>query len=145
MTEDVQPSGEPVIAITGLVKAYDGFRAVDGVSLTVAAGEILGLVGPNGAGKTTTLRCLVGVIPPTEGSVRIAGHDLDGEPVAARQELAFVPDEPRLFDHLTVWDHLLVTARLYGVTDGLDRAGRLLAEFGLEGERHAFPGSSPAA
>src|SRR5262249_41542707 len=90
----------PMIQIEGLVKGYDAVAAVDGLSPAVAPGEILGLVGPNGAGKTTTLRCLAGILPPTSGRIAIAGHDLAAEPVAAKRALAFVPDEPRLFDNL---------------------------------------------
>ena len=128
-----------MIAIQDLVKAYDGFKAVDGLSLAVAPGEILGLVGPNGAGKTTTLRCLAGIIPPTGGRIAIAGHDLQGEPVAARRELAFVPDEPRLFEYLTVADHLKIVARLYGVADLEARSRELLGALELEGRQESFP------
>ena len=129
-----------VIEIRGLVKSYGHTRAVDGLSLSVARGEILGLVGPNGAGKTTTLRCLAGIIPPTEGTIRLAGHDLADEPVAARRVLAFVADEPHLFEYLTVLDHLLLFARLYGLRDGAARARELLQEQELWQRRHAFPG-----
>jgi ABC-2 type transport system ATP-binding protein len=130
----------PAIEIRDLVKSYDGTAAVDGLSLAVERGEIVGLVGPNGAGKTTTLRCLAGILPPTSGSIAIAGHDLAAEPVAARRQLAFVPDEPRLFENLTVADHLKVVARVYGVLDGLERSRELLARFELADKARAFPG-----
>jgi ABC-2 type transport system ATP-binding protein len=129
-----------MIRIDSLVKTFDGLRAVDGLSLHVEAGQILGLVGPNGAGKTTALRCLAGIIPPAAGRITIGGFDLDGDRVESRRLLAFVPDEPRLFDYLTVWDHLQVVARLYGVANGEERALQLLTEFGLEDRRLAFPG-----
>ena len=129
-----------VIDIQDLVKAYDGFRAVDGLSLRVESGEILGLVGPNGAGKTTTLRCLAGIIPPTSGRITIAGFDLQQRPIEARQRLAFVPDEPHLFDHLTALDHLILFSRLYGVADGPTRAETILADAGLHDQRLSFPG-----
>jgi ABC-2 type transport system ATP-binding protein len=128
-----------MIRIENLVKVYAGTAAVDGLSLTVAAGEILGLVGPNGAGKTTTLRCLAGILPPTSGQIEIAGHDLKTEPVEARRQLAFVPDEPRLFENLTVMDHLRVVGRLYGVADAPERAAELLDRFELADRRDAFP------
>jgi ABC-2 type transport system ATP-binding protein len=105
----------------------------------VDRGEILGLVGPNGAGKTTTLRCLSGIVPPTSGSVRICGHDLLADPITAKQRLAFVPDEPHLFDYLTVWDYLRVLGRIYNVPDTLERAADLLDQFGLAERRRAFP------
>jgi ABC-2 type transport system ATP-binding protein len=129
----------PAIDIQELVKVYDGFTAVDGLSLQAAGGEIVGLVGPNGAGKTTTLRCLAGILPPTSGRIAIAGHDLEQEPVEARRHLAFVPDEPRLFDNLTVADHLKVIARIYGVDDGVERSRELLARFELADRGDAFP------
>lgn len=128
-----------MISITDLVKVYDGFRAVDGLSLQVEAGQILGLVGPNGAGKTTTLRCLAGIIPPTSGTVTIAGFNLQTHPLEARRRLAFVPDEPQLFEHLTAIDHLALFSRLYGVADGATRAEALLAEADLLDQRLAFP------
>jgi ABC-2 type transport system ATP-binding protein len=129
----------PVIETRDLVKVYDEVRAVDGLSLHVEAGEVVGLVGPNGAGKTTTLRCLAGILPPTSGQALIAGRDLETDRVAARQPLAFVPDEPRLFDNLTVADHLKVVARIYGVADGAERARELLAQLELTDRERAFP------
>jgi ABC-2 type transport system ATP-binding protein len=128
-----------MIRIENLVKSYDKALAVDGLTLTVAAGEILGLVGPNGAGKTTTLRCLAGILPPTSGRIEIDGRDLKADLVEARRRLAFVPDEPRLFDNLTVMDHLRVVGRLYGVADVPERARELLARFELADRADAFP------
>lgn len=129
-----------MIRIRELMKAYDGQRAVDGLSVSVDAGEILGLVGPNGAGKTTTLRCLCGIIPATSGEISIHGHDLLEEPVEARRHLAFVPDEPRLFEYLTALDHMALFGRLYDVRDADRRAETLLRENELWERRHAFPG-----
>jgi ABC-2 type transport system ATP-binding protein len=129
----------PAIEIQDLVKTYDGSPAVNGLSLSAERGEIVGLVVPNGAGKTTTLRCLAGILPPTSGRIAIAGHDLAVEPVEARRHLAFVPDEPRLFDSLTVADHLKVVARIYGVTDGAERGRELLAQLDLADREDFFP------
>lgn len=129
-----------MIQIDDLVKVYDEHRAVDGLSLAVGSGEIVGLVGPNGAGKTSTLRCLAGIIPVTEGRIAICGHDIVDDGVAARKHLAFVPDEPHLFDHLTVADHMALFARLYGVEDGAARTEQLLNESDLWDRRHDFPG-----
>jgi ABC-2 type transport system ATP-binding protein len=128
-----------MIRIESLVKVYGSTPAVDGLSLTVGGGEILGLVGPNGAGKTTTLRCLAGILPPTSGRIEIAGRDLKTDPVEARRRLAFVPDEPRLFENLTVMDHLRVVGRLYGIADAPEQAGELLARFELADRADAFP------
>jgi ABC-2 type transport system ATP-binding protein len=128
------------LEVTNLEKRYDSTWAVRGVTLSVPSGEILGLVGPNGAGKTTTLRCLAGILRPSAGTIRIAGHDLGAEPVRAKQSLAFLPDEPRLFDYLTVREHLNFVARLYGVGDWEARADRLLAELELDAKKEALPG-----
>src|SRR5215469_5970490 len=100
-----------MIEVQGLAKRYGDFVAVRDLSFSVRPGEVLGLVGPNGAGKTSTLRCIAGIIPPSEGSIRIAGHDLKSDPVGAKRQLAFFPDEPRLFDYLTVRQHLAFVAR----------------------------------
>jgi ABC-2 type transport system ATP-binding protein len=129
----------PAIETRELVKVYDAVRAVDGLSMRIEPGEVVGLVGPNGAGKTTTLRCLAGILPPTSGQVLIGGHDLQADPIEARRALAFVPDEPRLFDNLTVADHLKVVARVYGVADGAERAQQLLRDLELDDRRDAFP------
>lgn len=120
-----------VIEVANLTKVYGELLAVQGLSFAVAPGEILGLVGPNGAGKTTTLRCLAGIIAPTSGSVRVAGHDLATAPIAAKGALAFIPDEPQLFDYLTVSEHLGFTARLYGQPESLARVLALLEELEL--------------
>ena len=101
-----------MIDVKGLTKLYGSLVAVEDLSFTVAPGEVLGLVGPNGAGKTTTLRSLVGIIRPTRGSIRIGDSDLERDAVGAKRQLAFMPDEPRLFDYLTVEEHLRFTARL---------------------------------
>jgi ABC-2 type transport system ATP-binding protein len=100
----------------------------------------MGLVGPNGAGKTTTLRCLAGIIPPTRGSIHICGHDLALDPIAAKQQLAFFTDEPRLFDYLTVQQHLAFTARIYQIEHYEPVAEHLLEELELAGKKNAVPG-----
>jgi len=129
-----------MIEITGLSKLFGTFTAVRDLSFTVQPGEVLGLVGPNGAGKTTTLRTLAGIIPPTSGSVFIAGHDLLTDPIAAKRALAFFPDEPRLFDYLTVRQHLTFIARLYGVADHERLAGPLLEELEIADRANHLPG-----
>jgi ABC-2 type transport system ATP-binding protein len=126
--------------VTQLSKKYVEFLAVKELTFSVARGEILGLVGPNGAGKTTSLRCIAGIIPPTSGAVRITGHELSKEPVAAKRKLAFLPDEPKLFEYLTVQEHLNLTARLYGVFPWEDEAKKLLAELELDGKENLLPG-----
>jgi len=128
-----------MIEIDGLTKIYGSFAAVTDLAFCVEPGEVLGLVGPNGAGKTTTLRCVVGIIPPTRGSIRICGHSLRDDPLSAKRLVSFMPDEPRLFDYLTVMEHLQFTARIYGVTRYEQDAKDLLDELELWEKRDALP------
>jgi ABC-2 type transport system ATP-binding protein len=129
-----------MIAVHDLTKLYGTLPAVSDLSFDVAPGEVLGLVGPNGAGKTTTLRSIAGIIRPTRGRIVIGGHDLEEHPVAAKALLAFMPDEPRLFDYLTVEEHLRFVARLYGVADVDARTPALLQELELVDKAKALPG-----
>jgi ABC-2 type transport system ATP-binding protein len=101
---------------------------------------VLGLVGPNGAGKTSTLRCLAGIIPANSGTVRIGNVVLADDPVGAKRQLAFFPDEPRLFDYLTVRQHLAFVARIYGVTNHEELAGPLLEELEIADKADQLPG-----
>lgn len=129
-----------MIEVSALTKRYGQFTAVRDLSFTVRPGEVLGLVGPNGAGKTSTLRCLAGIIPATAGTVRIAGHDVAADAVAAKRALAFFPDEPRLFEYLTVRQHLNFVARIYGVADHERIAQPLLEEFEIADKAGQLPG-----
>jgi ABC-2 type transport system ATP-binding protein len=129
-----------VIEVEGLQKLYGDFPAVQGLSFRIGAGEVLGLVGPNGAGKTTTIRSLAGIIIPSGGRIRIAGRDLAQDPVGAKAQLAFIPDEPHLFEYLTVEEHLRFIGRLYGVTDVGARIPGLLNELDLSEKRTSLPG-----
>ncbi len=128
-----------MIEVEGLTKNYGKFAAVTDLSFRVDAGEVLGLVGPNGAGKTTTLRCMVGIIPASRGEIRICGHSLSADPLAAKRNIAFMPDEPRLFDYLTVREHLQFTARIFGVPDAQAYARILLEELELAEKADALP------
>jgi ABC-2 type transport system ATP-binding protein len=128
-----------MIDVRDLTKLYGDFTAVRALSFDVRPGEVLGLVGPNGAGKTTTLRCLAGIIAPTRGAVVVAGHDIRSDPIPAKRALAFIPDEPHLFDYLTVQEHLRFIARLYGVADADARIPGLLNELELTEKARVLP------
>jgi ABC-2 type transport system ATP-binding protein len=128
-----------MIEVSDLTKLYGDLVAVDKLSFGVAAGEILGLVGPNGAGKTTTLTSLAGITRPTKGRIRIAGYTLDADPERAKARLAFIPDEPHLFDYLTVEEHLRFVGRIYRVSDAPERIDPLLSELELTEKRRALP------
>jgi len=120
-----------LIQVDGFHKSYGETVAVAELSFQVQAGQILGLVGPNGAGKTTTMRSIAGIIPPTRGKLFVGGHDVASQPVAAKQQLAYIPDEPRLFDTLTVAEHLQFVAAAYGVAGHEESGIELLRVFEL--------------
>lgn len=124
-----------MIRIENFEKSYRETIAVQDLSFEVAAGSILGIVGPNGAGKTTTMRALAGIIPPSRGCLSIAGHDVVNDPIAAKGQLAFIPDEPQLFEVLTVWEHLEFTASVYRLKSFSAEAERLLEQFELTDKR----------
>jgi ABC-2 type transport system ATP-binding protein len=126
------------IVVEDYHKTYGDTVAVEGLSFRVGPGEILGLVGPNGAGKTTTLRALVGILRPTRGLLLIDGHDIVRDPVAAKSTLAYVPDDPALFDRLTVWEHFRFTAAAYRLAEWQERAERLLERLELVEKREAL-------
>ena len=129
-----------MIEVENLTKLYGDFVAVKDLSFSVQPGQITGLVGPNGAGKTTTLRCLAGIIPPSQGRIRICGHDLASAPLQAKRELAFLTDEPRHFEYLTVSQHLTFIARIYGVPNHEQIARPLLEELEIADKADKLPG-----
>jgi ABC-2 type transport system ATP-binding protein len=120
-----------MIEVAGFSKRYGDTAAVTDLSFEVRPGEIVGLVGPNGAGKTTTLRAIAGILRPGAGTLRVAGHDVVRDPVAAKRALAYVPDTPHPFDLLTVTEHLRFTALAYRVDVDEARLEALLREMEL--------------
>ncbi len=128
-------SAVPTLVVENLTKRYGDFTAVEGLDLVCPPGEILGLVGPNGAGKTTTMRCVTGILSPTEGRIVVAGADLADDPMPAKRTTAFIPDTPNPFDLLTVVEHLRFTALAYDVPDAEARYEGLLEEFELVEKR----------
>jgi len=115
------------LEVQGLVKRFDR-PAVEGLDLTVRTGEFYALLGPNGAGKTTTLRMIAGLLRPDAGTIRVAGIDALADPVAAKQVMAWISDEPMIYDKLTPREYLEFVAGLWGVTPTLaePRAAELL-------------------
>jgi ABC-2 type transport system ATP-binding protein len=128
-----------MIAVSHLTKLYGDFKAVDDLSFTVGLGEIVGLIGPNGAGKTSTLRSIVGIQSPSAGTITIGQHDIVKDAVEAKRQLAFMADEPQLFEYLTVMEHLRLTARIYQVRDVEAKAAVLLKELELTGKEKSLP------
>lgn len=104
----------PVAAIEarGLSKRYGDIVAVDGISFEVGKGEVVGFLGPNGAGKTTTLRMLTGFLPASDGSARIAGHDIFSAPLDARRSVGYLPELPPLYPEMTIESYVSYVASL---------------------------------
>src|SRR5664279_3030365 len=130
-------SGATALDVRGLTKRYDR-PAVDALDLTVRAGEFYALVGPNGAGKTTTLRMVAGLLRPDAGTVTIFGSDALSDPVAAKQIMAWVSDEPMIYDKLTPLEYLEFVAGLWGIDPATSEpaAHHLLVSLGLEPHLH---------
>jgi ABC-2 type transport system ATP-binding protein len=126
-----------MIRVFDFHKTYQQTVAVAGLSFEVLPGQVLGLLGPNGAGKTTTLRALAGILQPTQGTLAIAGHDLATDGLAAKSALAYIPDDPHLFDALTVFEHLTFIASAYRLADWRAKAERLLETAELAEKRNA--------
>jgi ABC-2 type transport system ATP-binding protein len=127
-----------VIEVSRFQKIYRDTLAVDDLTFSVSPGQTLGLVGPNGAGKTSTLRSIAGIIPPTSGHLTVAGHDIVDDSIAAKSKLAYVPDDPKLFDTLTVWEHLEFMAAAYRVDGWQEKGTALLQQFELEEKRNTL-------
>lgn len=125
-----------MLKITGLTKEYPGKKAVDNLSLTVNSGEILGFIGHNGAGKTTTLRCVAGILDFDKGEITVAGKSLEKEPVEAKQQMAFLPDNPDIYEFMTGIGYLNFIADLYGIPKGEreDRIKKYSDAFELTGD-----------
>jgi ABC-2 type transport system ATP-binding protein len=127
-----------LIQVSGFSKSYKETVAVSDLSFEVLPGQVLGLLGPNGAGKTTTMRAIAGIIPPTMGRLFVGGRDVQMDPVGAKQQLAYVPDDPKLFDALTVWEHLRFIASAYRVSEFEAYGRQLLEQFELVEKKDAL-------
>jgi ABC-2 type transport system ATP-binding protein len=120
MVRTAMSDNDNVIAVQKLTKRYNGVAVVNGISFSVARGEIFGLLGPNGAGKTTTILMLLGLTDISDGQARVLGHDPVREPLAVKRQVGYLPDQVGFYDNLTAAENLRYTARLMG----LERAER---------------------
>jgi ABC-2 type transport system ATP-binding protein len=113
-----------LIELSNVIKKYGNKTAVNDITLFVRNGEILGLLGPNGAGKSTTMRIIAGYLPPTSGSVKVAGYDVVKQPVTAKNYIGYLPENPPLYKDMTVTDYIAFAAELKGLK-GKDKATRV--------------------
>ncbi len=125
------------LLVRGLKKSFDR-PIVDGIDLTIAPGEFYALLGPNGAGKTTTLRMLGGLLKPDAGTISVFGRDVVADPLGAKAIMAWLPDEPLLYDRLSPVEYLQFVSGLWRVPpeDAAARAEELLTTLGLWPHRH---------
>ncbi len=123
-----------MIELVHLAKRFGDLVAVNDISLTVPRGEFFAVLGPNAAGKTTTIRIIAGLIKPTAGAARVAGFDVQAQPMEARRRLAYVPDFPFLYDKLTPWEFFRFIGQLFQMEEPrIQSAAReLIARFNLE-------------
>jgi ABC-2 type transport system ATP-binding protein len=121
-----------------LVKDYGPFRAVDRVSFEVKPGDILGFLGPNGAGKSTTMKMITGFLPPSSGTARVGGYDIQDNPIQAKRLLGYLPESGPLYPEMTVWEFLSFSADLRGLKGSLrDKdLARVVAICHLEPVKH---------
>jgi ABC-2 type transport system ATP-binding protein len=127
-------SAEPAVAAEGLRKVFGSLVAVDGLDLTIGAGEVFGMLGPNGSGKTTTIRMLCGLMQPGGGRATVVGYDVASRPEMVRRSIGYMSQKFGLYDDLTVGENLRFYASVYGLM-GKERRRRmdeLLAELDLE-------------
>src|SRR6185436_15834311 len=124
-----------MIEIRGLVKHFGPIRAVDGVSFDVAQGEVLGFLGPNGAGKSTTMKMVTGFLTPTAGAVRVAGHDVGEDPVAAKSAIGYLPEGAPAYPDMTPLGFLRFIGAIRGLAGQTleQRIGEVVKKVHLEG------------
>jgi ABC-2 type transport system ATP-binding protein len=124
-----------MIEVRELKKCYRDRPVLDGISFSIAQGEVVGFLGPNGAGKTTTMRILTGYLRPTAGTVTVAGHDVVADPMAVKALIGYLPEQPPLYDEMRVIEYLQFVAKMRGLRGehARDRVAEVLSLCSLEG------------
>jgi ABC-2 type transport system ATP-binding protein len=122
------------VATHSLTRRFGDFTAVDAITFSVARGEVFGFLGANGAGKTTAIRMLTGLLEPTSGEARVAGHDVAAEPEAVKRSIGYMSQRFSLYEDLTVRENIRLYAGIYGLSNGVirERIGDLLQRLRLE-------------
>ena len=124
-----------MLKITGLYKSYGEKEVIHGIDIAVEPGEIFGFIGPNGSGKTTTIKCMVGILPFEQGQITVNNHDIVADPLAVKRSLAYLPDNPDLYENLTGLQFLNFVADIFGIDSQTrtDKIGQLAKEFEIYG------------
>ncbi len=132
-----------LLDIQNLYSGYDKVKVLNDISFQVKSGEILGLIGPNGAGKTTIIKSILGIVPPSNGTIKILQYDIKENPLEFKRRVAYVPEVPLLYDEMTLLEHLEFTAMSHGLDkeNFEKRMKELLKLFRLEDKLHYFPNS----
>lgn len=132
-----------LLDIQNLYSGYDKVKVLNDISFRVKPGEILGLIGPNGAGKTTIIKSILGIVPPSNGTIKILQYDIKENPLEFKRRVAYVPEVPLLYDEMTLLEHLEFTAMSHGLDkeNFEKRMKELLKLFRLEDRLHYFPNS----
>jgi ABC-2 type transport system ATP-binding protein len=138
-------SAAPAIEARGLTRTFGAFTAVDGITFDVRAGEVFGFLGANGAGKTTAIRMLSGLLAPSGGEARVAGHDVYTESEAIKRDIGYMSQRFSLYDDLTVRENVRLYGGIYDLTDTeiRERTARMLARLGFEGAANQRVGGIP--
>ncbi|MDQ2091143.1 ABC transporter ATP-binding protein [Marimonas arenosa] len=131
----------PAISVTGLTKRFGARTVVDGVTLSVAKGEIMGFLGPNGSGKTTTIRMMCGLLEPDGGEGRVLGHDIRHERRAIKRKVGYMTQRFSFYEDLTIAENLNFVAGLYGMKPARKAVRDTLADLGLTARRDQLAGS----
>jgi ABC-2 type transport system ATP-binding protein len=128
------------IETQNLTKTFGRLLAVNNLNLEIPKGTIFGFLGPNGSGKSTTVKMLTGLLPPTAGEAFIGGESILESPLAVKQRIGVLPEDLALFDSLTIWDHLLLSGPIYGLSKGetSSRGEQLLKYLDLWQSRHTY-------
>ena len=134
---------QPMIEVQNLTKFYGSQAAIQDLSFTVQRGEIVGFIGPNGAGKSTTMRILAGFLSATEGTARVAGHDVSAESEEVRRRVGFMPENNPLHEDMRVREYLKFRARLKGLNreESRDRVGDVMEQLSLTDVQHRMIGA----
>jgi len=138
-------TGDLAIEAKDLTRIFGAFTAVDRITFDVRAGEVFGFLGANGAGKTTAIRMLIGLLAPTSGSARVAGHDVFTQSEAIKRDIGYMSQRFSLYEDLTVRENIQLYGGIYGLSnrDIRERTGRLLARLGFERAANEFVRALP--